>query len=79
MPYKATPHTVSASINGKLREATRLLPASAMCLADNWAEEGYIDIQITDQFGVAYSPENFRARLPIRKLIIRRQRGALAP
>ncbi|WP_156383995.1 hypothetical protein [Methylobacterium sp. Leaf456] len=55
--------------------ATRCNPASAMCLADDWAEVGCSDIRIADRDGIPHSPASFRAKLPLRKRIERRRLG----
>lgn len=79
MAYFARPFVIQANLGKAPREETRHNAASAMCLADDWAEDGYSNIRITDQDGVARSPESFRARLPLRKLAIQRQREMRAP
>jgi hypothetical protein len=59
--------------DGEAKE-TRCKAASAMCLAEDWVEAGYKNVRIVDREGLAHSPESFRARLPLRKLIMQRQR-----
>lgn len=69
------PYTISAAYRGKPRTATRCNPASAQCLADDWAEEGCSDIRIADRDGVSHAPERFRANLPLRRRIEQRRLG----
>lgn len=75
MSPPAIPFTISAAFQGRPRSATRCNPASAMCLADDWAEGGCSDIRIADRDGVSYSPDGFRANLPLRKRVERLRHG----
>jgi hypothetical protein len=69
MPSARPPRfTVSANYRGHHKEAMRSLAASAMCLADDWANKGYADIRITDGIGVTMSRERFRSTM----LVVRR-------
>lgn len=79
MSMPSGPYTISAAFDGKLRESTRCNPASAVCLADDWAEEGGSDIQIAGADGLSRSTSYIRDNLTLRKLVIRRQREAWTP
>ncbi len=79
MSSSAIPFTISAALNGQRRTATRCNPASAMCLADDWAEIGCSDIRIADREGIAHSPASFRAKLPLCRRIERRRLGLWTP
>lgn len=68
LPARPPRFTVSANYQGHHMEARRSLAASAMCLADDWANRGYADIQITDGAGVIMSRERFRSTM----LVVRR-------
>ncbi|SFL93233.1 hypothetical protein [Methylorubrum salsuginis] len=56
---------VSAFHHGAPCEARRGLAASAMCLADRWAELDYADIRITTHRGVVMTREQFRATMRV--------------
>lgn len=62
---------ISAQCQGGLREATRNLAASAMCLADDWAEDGCACVRVTDARGVVRDREQFRMTM-----LLVRQRNA---
>ena len=73
MSDQAMPFTISAALHGMPRTATRCNPASATCLADDWAEDGCSDIRIADREGIPHSPASFRSKLPLRRRIERRR------
>ncbi len=75
MSPQTIPFTISADLHGQPRRATRCNPASAMCLADDWAEDGCSDIRIADRQGIRHSPDAFRAKLPLRRRIEQRRLG----
>lgn len=79
MSATTNPFTISAALHGKPRTATRCNPASAMCLADDWAEIGCSDIRIADRQGIPHSPDSFRAKLPLRQRVERRRLGLWIP
>lgn len=79
MSPSTIPFKISAACGGEPRTATRCNPASAMCLADDWAEDGCSDIRIEDQHGVRHSPDSFRANLPLRKRVERLRLGIWIP
>lgn len=64
-------YTISGTIDGERQTASRGNPASAMCLADTWSRMGGFDIASADPQGVAHTPDQFRAKLPLRRLIAR--------
>jgi hypothetical protein len=66
MSGTASRFTISAFCEQGYIQATRCNRASAMCLADDWAESGFSDIQITSPDGVNRSPALFRAGLTAR-------------
>lgn len=74
MSGTASRFTISAFCEQGYIQATRCNRASAMCLADDWAESGFSDIQITSPDGVTRSPDLFRAGLPLVALVSRRRR-----
>lgn len=71
MSYNAQPFTISADSGDGPRSATRHQAASAMCLADDWAEAGCWNVQVTDSKGVARDRQQFRATLPLAKWVRR--------
>lgn len=74
--YSPRPFTISAEDENGLRSATRRQAASAMCLADDWAEEGCTNVLVTCPDNIAHSRPQFRATLPlIRAALARRRNG----
>ncbi len=65
MPENVPPFTISAECRGFSQAAKRTLAASAMVLADKWADLGCHSIQITDGVGVSRGRAEFRANLPL--------------
>ena len=70
----AATYTITASLQGNPRKATRCNPTSAMCLAYDWMEDGCSDIRITNCDGVSQPANSFRANLPLRKRLDQRFR-----
>lgn len=71
MPDNVPPFTISGHYRGIVQAETRSSAASAMCLADDWAEFDWQDIKITDGAGVVRTPDEFRANLRLVKRLKR--------
>lgn len=73
MSKTVSPFTITAERQGKARSAKRCNAASAMCVADDWAELGWRNIKIIDGMGTVQDRTEFRANLPLVKRLALRQ------
>lgn len=74
MPSSMTNYTITADCRWGPRKATRASASSAMCLADDWAEEGCYSVHVTDGAGTVLDRDAFRATLPIVRRMAERRR-----
>lgn len=75
MSHGSCPFVILAGTGEGAVRQHRLNPASAMCLADAWAEARYENVRIVDPEGVERDRSQFRETL---KLVQRMKRRALA-
>lgn len=67
MTHSAQPFVILADTKTGVARQTRLSRASAMCLADTWAEAGHENVRIIDSNGVERDRSQFRETLKIVK------------
>ncbi len=72
MTDRVQPFIILAETENGLRQQTRRHAASAMCLADDWADAGYGNVRIVSPDGVTHTRQQFRAKLPLVKKSRRR-------
>jgi hypothetical protein len=75
MSHCSGPFVIRADTKVGVSRQHRLNRASAMCLADAWAEAGYDNVRIIDPDGTERDRSQFRETL---KLVKRMRRRALA-
>ncbi|MFG5120206.1 hypothetical protein [Methylorubrum sp. POS3] len=67
MSYCAQPFIILAETGAELLRQTRHQAASAMCLADDWAEAGYRNVRIVNGAGAEQDRRQFRETLTLVK------------
>ncbi len=75
MSHGSRPFIILADTEAGTARQLRLDRASAMCLADAWAEAGYENVRIVDSDGAERDRNQFRETL---KIVKRMRRRALA-